>query len=143
MERVQTNIEIENLEHFLFKITSGSKIILITSGGTSIKLEKNTVRSIENFSTGKRGALCGEEFLKKDYYVIFLHRKGSLLPFLHNFSVSDFFNSCDMNEGRIDYNNDFNSIYIKYKNLYDSYKERLLLCNFEDVEDYLHKYQYR
>lgn len=33
---------------------------LITSGGTSVPLEKNEVRSIENFSTGKRGSLLAE-----------------------------------------------------------------------------------
>lgn len=36
------------------------KIICITSGGTSVPLEKNTIRSIENFSTGKRGAVSAE-----------------------------------------------------------------------------------
>ena len=61
---------------------STKKIVLITSGGTSVKLEKNTVRSIENFSTGTRGALCAEYFLENDYYVIFLHRKSTKLPFL-------------------------------------------------------------
>ena len=66
MDPTQFKNEIENLQSYLNKITPDSKIVLITSGGTSIKLEKNTVRSIENFSTGKRGALCGEEFLKKD-----------------------------------------------------------------------------
>lgn len=142
MEATQSIEEKENLQNFLIKITSGSKIVLITSGGTSIKLEKNTVRSIENFSTGKRGALCGEEFLKKDYYVIFLHRKGSLLPFLNNFSVSDFFNSSYINEGGIDFKNDFESTYRKFKNLYDLYRDRLLLYTFEDVDDYLHKYEY-
>lgn len=35
-------------------------MILVTSGGTSVPLEKNTVRSIENFSTGKRGAASAE-----------------------------------------------------------------------------------
>jgi phosphopantothenate---cysteine ligase (ATP) len=50
------------------------KVICVTSGGTSVPLEINTVRSIENFSTGLRGALSAEEFLKKGYFVIFLHR---------------------------------------------------------------------
>jgi phosphopantothenate-cysteine ligase len=35
-------------------------VILITSGGTSVPLEKNSVRSIENFSTGMRGAISAE-----------------------------------------------------------------------------------
>ena len=35
-------------------------VVLITSGGTSVPLEKNTVRSVENFSTGSRGAKSAE-----------------------------------------------------------------------------------
>jgi phosphopantothenate-cysteine ligase len=37
---------------------------LVTSGGTSVPLELNTVRSIENFSTGTRGARSAEFFIK-------------------------------------------------------------------------------
>ncbi|SBT40791.1 phosphopantothenoylcysteine synthetase, putative [Plasmodium ovale wallikeri] len=58
-----------------------SDIILITSGGTKAPLEKASVRHIDNFSTGMRGALMGEYFLKKNKKVIFLHRKGSFTPF--------------------------------------------------------------
>jgi len=36
------------------------KIVCITSGGTSVPMEKNTVRSIENFSSGERGAKSAE-----------------------------------------------------------------------------------
>jgi phosphopantothenate-cysteine ligase len=36
------------------------RIVCITSGGTSIPLEKNTVRSVENFSAGQRGANSAE-----------------------------------------------------------------------------------
>lgn len=51
-------------------------------------LEQNTVRFIDNFSTGKRGASSAEEFLvlqDHNYKVIFLHRRGSPLPFLRHF----------------------------------------------------------
>jgi len=53
-------------------------IIFITSGGTSVPLEKNTVRSIENFSTGRRGALSAEYFLKAGFPVVFFYREGSI-----------------------------------------------------------------
>lgn len=36
------------------------RIVCLTSGGTSVPLEKNTVRMIENFSTGGRGAISAE-----------------------------------------------------------------------------------
>eukprot|EP00931_Biecheleriopsis_adriatica_P039659 TRINITY_DN22668_c0_g1_i3.p1 TRINITY_DN22668_c0_g1~~TRINITY_DN22668_c0_g1_i3.p1 ORF type:complete len:319 (-),score=63.83 TRINITY_DN22668_c0_g1_i3:70-1026(-) len=64
--------------------SKGLKVALITSGGTTVPLELNTVRFIDNFSTGTRGALCTEEFLKEGYAVIFLHRKGSNFPFATN-----------------------------------------------------------
>jgi phosphopantothenate-cysteine ligase len=64
-----------------FKKIDGNHIILISSGGTSVPLEKNTVRSVENFSTGARGARSAEFFIKAGHPVIFLHRKESLQPF--------------------------------------------------------------
>ncbi len=88
-----TDLQNEQILRFLSSFNYDEKIVLITSGGTSVILEKNTVRSIENFSTGKRGALCSEEFLKRGYIVIFFHRDTSLLPFLHYFHLSDFFDN--------------------------------------------------
>lgn len=38
----------------------GQEIVLITSGGTAVPLEKQTVRFLDNFSTGNRGALSAE-----------------------------------------------------------------------------------
>ncbi|KAL6767617.1 COAB1 [Auxenochlorella protothecoides x Auxenochlorella symbiontica] len=57
-------------------------IVCVTSGGTTVPLERNCVRFIDNFSKGTRGALSAEQFLKAGYSVIFLSRTGSLLPFL-------------------------------------------------------------
>ena len=50
--------------------------MIVTSGGTSVPLEKNTVRSLENFSGGMRGALSAEQFLKQreTARVIYFHR---------------------------------------------------------------------
>lgn len=59
-------------------------IVLVTSGGTSVPLERNTVRSVENFSTGTRGALSTEYFLKgsENVRVIYFHRKTNCMrPF--------------------------------------------------------------
>jgi len=60
------------------------RVVLLTSGGTTVPLELNTVRFIDNFSSGTRGAQCTEEFLKAGYAVVLLHRKGSNFPFLTN-----------------------------------------------------------
>ena len=63
-------------------------IVLVTSGGTSVPIERNCVRSVENFSTGSRGSTSAEHFLSRGYAVIFLHRTGTLLPYLRRVSVS-------------------------------------------------------
>lgn len=62
------------------------KIVLVTSGGTTVPLENNTVRFIDNFSAGTRGATSAEYFLENNYSVIFLHREFSLLPYSRHFS---------------------------------------------------------
>ena len=61
-----------------------SKVVLITSGGTKVPLEVNTVRFIDNFSTGNRGAKSAEYFLTSGYKVIYLYRSGSIFPFTTN-----------------------------------------------------------
>ncbi|XP_050542092.1 uncharacterized protein LOC126905943 isoform X2 [Daktulosphaira vitifoliae] len=61
------------------------KIVLITSGGTTVPIEQNTVRFVDNFSAGTRGSASAEYFLDSDYAVIFLYRSKSLEPFLRHF----------------------------------------------------------
>jgi phosphopantothenate-cysteine ligase len=63
--------------------SSNTPVVLVTSGGTIVPLEKNMVRFIDNFSKGARGAASAESFLAEGFAVIFLHRKGSLMPFSH------------------------------------------------------------
>jgi phosphopantothenate---cysteine ligase (ATP) len=71
----------DKVKFFLEKVAPKTNIVLITSGGTSVPLEKHTVRSIDNFSTGGRGAASCEHFLDQNCSVIFLHRRFSILPF--------------------------------------------------------------
>lgn len=40
--------------------TSGSRIVCVTSGGTTVPLEQRCVRYIDNFSSGHRGAASTE-----------------------------------------------------------------------------------
>lgn len=49
-------------------------------------LENNTVRFIDNFSAGTRGATSTEYFIENGYAVIFLHRQFSLLPYSRHYS---------------------------------------------------------
>lgn len=39
-------------------------IVVVTSGGTTVPMERNCVRFIDNFSKGTRGALSAEQFLQ-------------------------------------------------------------------------------
>merc|ERR1711931_114136 len=55
------------------------------SGGTTVPIESNTVRFVDNFSQGTRGALSAEYFLMHGYAVIFLHRQRSYEPFCRHF----------------------------------------------------------
>ena len=65
-----------------FVATHGAvAIACVTSGGTTVPLERNTVRFIDNFSTGNRGAASAEQFLSAGYAVIFLYRSNSAFPF--------------------------------------------------------------
>lgn len=57
-------------------------LVVITSGGTTVPLERNCVRFIDNFSKGTRGALSAEQFLQAGYAVIFLSRHGSAQPYV-------------------------------------------------------------
>ncbi|KAK3489413.1 DNA/pantothenate metabolism flavoprotein [Neurospora hispaniola] len=69
-----------------FHAKEGRRLVLITSGGTTVPLEKQTVRFIDNFSAGTRGATSAEYFLEAGYAVLFLHRQFSLLPFSRHYS---------------------------------------------------------
>lgn len=62
-------------------VNTNVPVVLVTSGGTIVPLEKNMVRFIDNFSQGNRGASSAECFLAEGFAVLFLHRKGSKLPF--------------------------------------------------------------
>ena len=50
------------LQTFLanFSKFNNAPIVLVSSGGTAVPLEVNTVRFIDNFSTGERGAVSSE-----------------------------------------------------------------------------------
>lgn len=68
--------------------SAARRVVLVTSGGTTVPLERNTVRFLDNFSAGTRGAASAEHFLAAGYAVIFLHREFSLLPFSRHYSHS-------------------------------------------------------
>jgi phosphopantothenate---cysteine ligase (ATP) len=50
----------DSLNQFLKPWVKGVPIVVITSGGTAVPLEKNCVRFLDNISTGYRGAISAE-----------------------------------------------------------------------------------
>ena len=123
-----------------------ARFVLITSGGTSVPLESNTVRFIDNFSRGTRGASSAEKFLKKGYAVIFLHRTQTLEPFLRHFNqklVFDTLSECLLSEEDDDKLalEPMHNLLDDMKDLLKSYREckdRLLSIGFVELADYIH-----
>jgi len=77
----RTDVE-HQLQTFVVQhATHHRPLVLVTSGGTAADLEVHSVRSLDNFSTGTRGAASVEAFLRKGYAVIHLWRRGSASPY--------------------------------------------------------------
>ena len=121
-------------------VSSRSPIILVTSGGTTVPLECNTVRFIDNFSTGKRGSASTEYFLRKNCHVIMLYRSGSLRPFFRHFDskmVDEAF-EIDGQDNLIARKD--SELGLKFRSIYDEYhkfKGKLLMVEFETCSEYL------
>ncbi|XP_064825061.1 phosphopantothenate--cysteine ligase isoform X1 [Oncorhynchus masou masou] len=79
---------------------AGHRVVLITSGGTKVPLESRTVRFLDNFSSGRRGASSAEYFLESGYAVIFLHRHRSLYPFTRLYSGINLLDSLQLESGK-------------------------------------------
>ncbi|XP_036957096.1 phosphopantothenate--cysteine ligase [Acanthopagrus latus] len=127
--------------------TAGRRVVLITSGGTKVPLESRTVRFLDNFSSGRRGASSAEYFIESGYAVIFLHRHRSLYPYTRMFSTM---NMLDALKFRSDDGASSNSEVVvnqqvlpniaKVLKRYQEVKEsRLLLpVEFNTLSEYLH-----
>jgi len=76
------------IRSFVESLPTNATLVCLTSGGTTVPLEKNTVRFLDNFSRGERGASSTEGFLAQGFYCLFLHRKGSIVPFTREFRHS-------------------------------------------------------
>lgn len=122
--------------------TSARRVVLVTSGGTTVPLENQTVRFIDNFSAGTRGATSAEYFLDAGYAVIFFHRQFSLLPYSRHYSHStncflDFVTEGEHGEvvANREYQEKMLSVLRKYRAAKTS--NTLLLLPFTTVNDYL------
>lgn len=120
----------------------GKKVVLVTSGGTTVPLEKQTVRFLDNFSAGTRGSTSAEYFIEKGYACIFLHRQWSLEPYTRHYTHSKncFLDLLEiMNDQTIsvkhDNFNEIKSVLEKYQNA--SKNNLLLKVHFNSVQEYL------
>ena len=135
---------------------SQRRVALVTSGGTTVPLENQTVRFVDNFSAGTRGATSAEYLLDAGYAVIFLHRQHSLLPFSRHYSHSthcflDFMdfasstNAVDLNVDKNtagqhvvvhdEYQSQMRQVLLRYKKAKDS--GLLTLLSFVTINEYL------
>ncbi|MCJ1376118.1 hypothetical protein MMC20_007358 [Loxospora ochrophaea] len=123
---------------------AGRRVVLVTSGGTTVPLENQTVRFIDNFSAGTRGATSAEYFLEAGYAVIFLHRQFSLQPYSRHYSHST---DCFLDfmtigpDGQVVVNQEYQE---KMQNVLFKYAaakadQTLLLLPFTTVTEYLWK----
>ncbi|KXN70592.1 hypothetical protein CONCODRAFT_78769 [Conidiobolus coronatus NRRL 28638] len=119
-------------------------VVLVTSGGTTVPLEYQTVRYIDNFSAGTRGATSAEYFLDNGYHVIFLHRQFSLQPFTRHYSHTtncflDYLGFKDGDEDTIQVTPNVSGKLKTILKKYNTVKEqqRLLEIPFVTVSDYL------
>lgn len=121
---------------------AGRRVVLVTSGGTTVPLERQTVRFIDNFSAGTRGATSAEYFLESGYAVIFLHRQFSLLPYSRHYSHAtdcflDFLHEGP--DGSVVANDQYREKMLKVLRQYNSAKDKNLLLTlpFTTINDYL------
>lgn len=129
-------------EFALYHISEGRRVVVITSGGTKVPLESRTVRFLDNFSSGRRGASSAEYFIEAGYAVIFLHRHRSLYPYTRMFSNINMLDALQLKSehGEVVVNREVLPNISKVLKRYQEVKEsRLLLpIEFSALSEYLH-----
>nr|CAG4647156.1 EOG090X085T [Megafenestra aurita]SVE92464.1 EOG090X085T [Megafenestra aurita] len=113
------------------------RVALITSGGTTVPLEKNTVRFIDNFSAGTRGSASAEYFLEAGYSVIFLHRSKSLEPYARHLVGRNVFGMLEVLPEHVSVNAKNEVELRKLTQKYQLYRCNLLMVSFNTLSDYL------
>ncbi|CAI9547826.1 unnamed protein product [Staurois parvus] len=126
--------------------SEGRRVVLITSGGTKVPLESRTVRFLDNFSSGRRGAASAEYFLRADYAVIFLHRHRSLFPYSRRYSNQNWLDSLRLlpvpagEEPRVEAEPNCLPGIVPVLEEYERMKgaRRMLSLEYHTLSDYLH-----
>jgi phosphopantothenate-cysteine ligase len=117
------------------------RVVLVTSGGTTVPLEQQTVRYIDNFSAGTRGATSAEYFLQNGYAVIFLHRQFSLLPYSRHYShnTRSFLDFMKEEDGKVVVDGQHQDQMLRVLRQYTEVKRenRLLILSYMTITEYL------
>lgn len=131
-----------------YHVTAGRRVVLITSGGTKVPLESRTVRFLDNFSSGRRGASSAEYFIEAGYAVIFLHRHRSLYPYTRMFATINMLDALKFrgdegacsNSAEVVVNQQVLPNIAKVLKRYQEVKENRLLLpiEFSTLSEYLH-----
>lgn len=120
---------------------SHRRVVLVTSGGTTVPLETQTVRYIDNFSAGTRGATSAEYFLQSGYAVIFLHRQFSLLPYSRHYShnTRSFLDYMKDDNGQVVVDEQHQDMMLRVLRQYTEVKRenRLLILSYVTITEYL------
>lgn len=125
----------KQIEDFIqYQLEKKRKVAIVTSGGTSVPLEKNTVRSITNFSKGTRGAHSTEAFIKNGYAVVYVHATTAKMPFSVPITPRDL----DVKDGKLVFKR-YSSEIKENVLLYQKVIEENFLCEipFETIQEYL------
>ncbi|XP_017885355.1 uncharacterized protein C4B3.18 isoform X2 [Ceratina calcarata] len=125
------------------QLNRDDKVVLVTSGGTTIPLERNTVRFVDNFSAGTRGSVSAEYFLENGYAVIFMYRANSLEPFSRHLKGQKLLDMLEMNDhdGKTtltvapQYVSNLTKILCRYKEALK--QDKLLQITFTTLSEYL------
>lgn len=132
---------IERMKEFAGRhLLAKRKIVLVTSGGTTVPLESRTVRFIDNFSIGSRGSISTEYFLELGYVVIFLHRRGSLEPYRRHFQHKNWLDMLHLHEGQICVKDEHTQLFSGLLSKYTGAKETgtMLSVEFTTLNEYLY-----
>ncbi|KAL7668536.1 hypothetical protein ACOME3_009234 [Neoechinorhynchus agilis] len=113
-----------------------SKLVLVTSGGTKVRLDKPGIRYIENFSTGTRGCNMAMRALMRGFNVVFLYRVGSRCPLKNSIDIGD---SIRRDESSDQYviSSDYVMAVQNELDFIAKYASHLLAIQFEFVDEYL------
>nr|SVE73630.1 EOG090X085T [Daphnia atkinsoni] len=114
-----------------------NRVALVTSGGTTVPLEQNTVRFIDNFSAGTRGSSSAEYFLEAGYQVIFLHRSKSLEPYFRHLVGKNIFEMIEVSPDNVAVGKKHQLELGKLAEKYQRHRCDLLMISFSTLSDYL------